>query len=101
MAQPETAKDGLSTNSRRGRKRPATKSLQQMTSVSDMNDCAYTGKCDPNATEWAYLPLFAVFSLTPDGAFPKVKDSQSSYIDLRTKDHPTGLATGRCYRVYL
>lgn len=101
MAQTEAAKDGLSTNSRRGRKRPATKSLQQMTSVSEMNDCAYPGKCDPNATEWTFLPLFTVFSLTPDGAFPKVKDSTSSYVDLRTGHHPTGLASGRCYRVYL
>lgn len=101
MAQTETVKDGSSPNSRRGRKRPATKSLQQMTSVSEMNDCSYPGKTDPNATEWTFLPLFATFSLTPDGAFPKVKDSQSSYVDLRTGHHPTGLASGRCYRVYL
>ena len=101
MAQIESAKDAPSTNSRRGKKRPATKSLQQMTLIADMNDCSYAAKCDPNATEWSFLPLFSVFSLTPDGAFPKIKDSQSSYIDLHTGHHPTGLASGRCYRVYL
>lgn len=101
MAQAETVKDGLSNDSRRGRKRPPTKSLQSMSAVSDMTDCSYPGKCDNNATEWSFLPVFATFSVAPDGSFPKVKDSTSSYIDLRTGDHPTGIATGRCYRLYL
>lgn len=101
MAQTEAAKDGSSINSRKGRKRPPTKSLQAMSAVSEMADCSYSVKCDNNATEWTFLPVFSMFSTAPDGSFPKVKDSSSSFIDLRTGDHPTGIASGRCYRLYL
>lgn len=101
MAQVEAAVNGSFNNSRKGRKRPPTKSLQSMSAVSDMIDCSYPAKCDNNATEWTFLPVFSMFSLAPDGSFPKVKDSSSSYIDLRTGEHPVGIASGRCYRLYL
>lgn len=101
MAQTDVNTSTPSINHKRGKKRPATKSLQQMSAVSEMIDCSYPAKCDNNSVEWTFLPLFSLFSLAPDGSFPKVKDSTSSFIDLRTGDHMTGIASGRAYRIYI
>ena len=84
-----------------GRKRVPTRSLQSASSLTEMSAVSVGGYCDTAPTEWRLLPTFACFSLSPDGSFLKVKDSRSSYIDLKTGGHETGIATGRCYRVYV
>ncbi len=101
MAQADTVATAVSPNSRRGKRRPPSKSLQATVALADMADVVLAGKCDPNSVEWSFLPTFAAFSLAADGSQPKVKDSSSSYIDLKTGAHETGIAAGRCYRVYL
>ncbi|NEP70292.1 hypothetical protein [Moorena sp. SIO3A5] len=85
----------------RGRKRTPSRSLESASSLSEMSGVTITGYCDSAPTEWQLLPTFASFSLSADGSFPKVKSSKSSFIDLKTGRHETGIATGRCYRVYL
>ncbi|NEP70344.1 hypothetical protein [Moorena sp. SIO3A5] len=89
------------THRNRGGKRTPTRSLQAASSLSEMSGVTITGHCDSAPTEWQLLPTFASFSLSADGSFPKVKSSKSSFIDLKTGQHETGIATGRCYRVYL
>ncbi|NET69294.1 MAG: hypothetical protein F6K63_34840 [Moorea sp. SIO1G6] len=97
----EAGATGTRTHFNRGRKRTPSRSLESASSLSDMTAVTITGYCDSAPTEWQLLPTFASFSLSADGSFPKVKSSKSSFIDLKTGQHETGIATGRCYRMYL
>ena len=89
------------THHTRGRKRTPNRSLQAASSLSDMTAVTVTGHCDSAPTEWQLLPTFSTFSLSPDGSFPKIKSSKSAYIDIKTQKNQTGIASGRCYRMYL
>ncbi|NEP70313.1 hypothetical protein [Moorena sp. SIO3A5] len=89
------------THHARGRKRTPNRSLESASSLSDMTAVTVTGHCDSAPTEWQLLPTFSTFSLSPDGSFPKIKSSKSAFIDIKTQKNQTGIATGRCYRVYL
>ncbi len=66
---------------------------------------------DTTGCEWGQLPTFAPFVADLEGVddegkadvsvlFIKAKDSVSSYIDLKTCNHETDIASGRVYRVY-
>lgn len=101
----ETIKDTVSTNGskpapRKGGRVRKLKSIGS-TSADSLADVSLTAKVDTSGMEWTSLPTFATFSTSPDGSFPKVKDSRSSYIDLKTQTHEIDIASGRVYRVYL
>jgi hypothetical protein len=66
---------------------------------------------DTTGCEWNQLPTFSPFVADLEGVddegkadisvlFIKAKDSCSSYIDLKTCNHETDIASGRVYRVY-
>ena len=103
MSNPEnaTGTSGARTHHSRGRKRTPNRSLQAASSLSDMTAVTVNGHCDSAPTEWQLLPTFSTFSLSPDGSFPKIKSSKSAYIDIKTQKNQTGIASGRCYRMYL
>ncbi|MEG3879306.1 hypothetical protein QT972_18295 [Microcoleus sp. herbarium7] len=101
QAQTETAsQNGVKPASGKG-KRPRRYRSIGGSSGSDMADVTISYKVDTSGLEWSQLPNFAAFSTSPDGSFPKVKDSQSSYIDIKTQTHEIDIASGRVYRVYL
>ncbi|NEP35388.1 hypothetical protein [Moorena sp. SIO3B2] len=97
----EAGATGTRTHFNRGRKRTPSRSLESASSLSDMTAVTVTGHCDSAPTEWQLLPTFSTFSLSPDGSFPKIKSSKSAFIDIKTQKNQTGIATGRCYRMYL
>lgn len=90
-----------SASSKRVKKPRRLKSLVSTTAASDMADAVYSAKVDPQSVDWDSLGNFECFSTSPDGSFPKVKNSRSSYIDLKTKTQDCGIASGRVYRVLL
>lgn len=80
------------------RQRKALPSLPSVASGTDMTDVEYRCKVDTTPITWEQLPLYSMFSLSPDGSFPQVKISKSRRFEIRTaKSHPCG--SGRCYRV--
>ena len=80
--------------------RKALPSLPSTASATNMTDVDYHCKVDGSPISWDSLPLYGVFSLSPDGSYPHVKVSCSKACDLRTgKSIPVG--SGRCYRVVL
>lgn len=80
------------------RQRKALPSLPSVASGTDMTDVEYRCKVDTTPITWEQLPLYSLFSLSPDGSFPQVKISKSRRFEIRTaKSHPCG--SGRCYRV--
>ncbi|MGB3755052.1 MAG: hypothetical protein WBA07_01580 [Rivularia sp. (in: cyanobacteria)] len=105
MEQLQTDNNGNTPATSNGNKpsKKRTRSLPTLPSVasaSDMTDVTYSCKADSTPTSWDVLPLYGVFSLSPDGSFPMVKISKSKACDLRTaKSIPVG--SGRCYRVIL
>jgi hypothetical protein len=76
------------------------KSIATTSSASDMADANYAVKVDAQSVDWGGLENFSTFSTSPDGSFPKVKSSKSSFIDLKTKCQECDIASGRVYRVY-
>lgn len=80
---------------KRNRNLPA---LPSVAGASDMSDINFACKVDVSPISWDALPIHAVFSLSADGSYPKVKIHRSKACDLRTGDSlPVG--SGRCYRV--
>jgi hypothetical protein len=74
-------------------------SLSLTSNASDMSDSTYTCKVDNSPSSWDALPINAVFSLSADGSYPKVKIHKSKACDLRTGDS-IAVGGGRCYRVF-
>ena len=80
------------------RQRKALPSLPSVASASEMVDVVYSCKVDTTPITWEQLPLYAMFSLSPDGSYPQVKISKSRRFEIRSgNSHPCG--SGRCYRV--
>lgn len=104
MAQTETAsttsQNGVKPSPSKGKRQRKYRSISG-TSAESMADMSWTGKVDTQGCEWSQLPTFAGFSTSPDGSFPKVKDSVSSYIDIKTQAHEIDIASGRVHRVYI
>lgn len=74
-------------------------SLSLTSNASDMGDVTYTCKVDNSPSSWDALPINAIFSLSADGSYPKLKIHKSKACDLRTSESiPVG--GGRCYRVF-
>ena len=101
-----TINSNLSTDSqqqnndkpRTRRQRKALPSLPSTTSATEMVDVEYRCKVDTTPITWEQLPLYSMFSLSPDGSFPQVKISKSRRFELRSANSfPCG--SGRCYRV--
>ena len=83
---------------RKRRQRKALPSLPSVASGTDMTDVEYRCKVDTTPITWEQLPIYSMFSLSPDGSFPQVKISKSRRFELRTANSfPCG--SGRCYRV--
>lgn len=51
--------------------------------------------------DWDKLDTGSLFSTRPDGKFPKLKDSISSYFDIRTQSKETGIVSGTAYPVII
>lgn len=104
MAQ-EIIKDSTLANGTKPAQRKGGTRVRKFKSVGsssgDTADVTLTCKVDTSGMEWSELPTFAAFSTSPDGSFLKVKDSRSSYIELKTGQHEIDIASGRVYRVYL
>ncbi len=104
MAQTETAsaasQNSVKSSPGKGKRQRKYRSISG-TSAESMADVSWTGKVDTQGCEWSQLPTFASFSTAANGSFPKVKDSVSSYIDIKTQAHEIDIASGRVYRVYL
>jgi hypothetical protein len=109
MPQPEAQTDLKATPSKGKRKRKYRSingsSSGRVTQVKLMCSVDTTG------CEWNQLPTFSPFVADLEGVddegkadisvlFIKAKDSCSSYIDLKTCNHETDIASGRVYRVY-
>ncbi|MEG3879319.1 hypothetical protein QT972_18360 [Microcoleus sp. herbarium7] len=94
------SQNGIKPSSSKGKRQRKYRSISG-TSAESMADVSWTGKVDTQGCEWSQLPTFAGFSTSPDGSFPKVKDSVSSYIDIKTQVHEIDIASGRVYRVYI
>ena len=76
--------------------------LPSISPSSEMTKTSYEVLIDGTPTAWTELPCRALFSMSPDGSFPFIKMSKSSYADLRTLVVTTGVhSNGRVYRVYL
>lgn len=88
------------SNGKTGHKRlrRALPSLPSTASASEMSSTTYEVKVDTTPVNWEALPIYSVFSLSPDGSYPLVKVHRSKYADLRTgNSHAVG--SGRCFRV--
>jgi hypothetical protein len=82
----------------RKRLRRALPSLPSTASASEMGSVSYEVKVEATPTNWEALPIYSVFSLSPDGSYPLIKVHRSKYADLRTgNSHAVG--SGRCFRV--
>ena len=80
------------------RARQSLPSLPSTASAANMADVHYTCKVDASPISWDALPLYGMFSLSPDGSYPHIKVSRSKACEIRTgKSLPVG--SGRCYRV--
>jgi hypothetical protein len=101
MTQTETLSNGRTTEAqaktKRSKRQPPP--LPSASGASDMSDTSYLCKVDSTATSWDALPLWAAFSLSADGSYPKIKVSKSQFCDPRTLQS-TSAGSGRCYRVF-
>lgn len=76
------------------------RTLGGTSSGKDTTPVKYDGEV-LSGTDWDKLETGSLFSDRPDGKFPKVKDSISSYIDLRSRQKVTGIVSGTAYAVIL
>ncbi len=82
----------------RKRLRRTLPSLPSTASASEIGSVTYEAKVDTTPTNWDALPIYSVFSLSPDGSYALMKVHRSKYCDLRTgNSHAVG--SGRCFRV--
>jgi hypothetical protein len=95
-----SASTGLKHPERTPRPKRILPSLQASARTSDLNDTTYICKVESSVTQWEQLPLYALFSLTADGSYPKIKVSRSKYCDIRSMASDWA-GTGSCYRVIL
>jgi hypothetical protein len=82
------------------RRQRQMRALSQMSSAEEMKDIAHSYKVDNLPTEWKNIPTFSMFSRSPDGSFPCVKSSKSSFIDLRRERQEMDIFAGSVYRLY-
>lgn len=81
------------------KQRKALPSLPSVAGATEMSDVTYSCKVDSTAISWEQLPLYALFSLSPDGSYPQVKISKSRRFEIRSgNSFPCG--SGRCFRVF-
>ena len=73
-------------------------SLPSAAGAAEMGDINYSCKVDTSPTLWESLPLYSVFSLSPDGSYPLVNVTRSKACELRT-GKSIFAGSGRCYRV--
>lgn len=94
----EAANETAATG-KRGRQRPM-RSISQMGAAEDMKEIVHTYKVDNVASDWKNVPNFSMFSRSADGSFPCIKDSRSSFIDMRRERKETNIFAGSVYRLY-
>ena len=100
MAQTSTDKEAIANGTRPKRER-----TKKVVSIQDdgaaQSDLSLLAQVDQNPVEWSALSTFSAFTTNPSSRLIKVKDSRTSYIDLKTGDHVLNVVSGRCYRVHI
>lgn len=85
--------------------KPKRERTKKLVSIQDdgaeMGELTLAAQADLNPTDWAQLPTFSTFTTNPSSRLIKVKDSRTSYIDLKTGDHVLNVVSGRVYRVHI
>jgi len=96
--------DGTKTKGKQAQDKPrrqrTVRTLDGGTSPSDQKTITYTGVV-LKALDWDKLPTGSLFSTSQDGSLPKLKDSISSYYDIKFRTRVTGIVGGTAYPVVL
>lgn len=104
MEQPQITYAGTLPTSNGAKSAAKTKPKRNLPSLptapgaSQMGDVSYECKVDSSASNWESVPLYSLFSLSPDGSYPLIKVSRSKAADLRS-GKSIAVGNGRCYRV--
>lgn len=100
MAQTSTDRDtnGQATKPKRERR---VKPVSIQDDGADMGELPLSAQVEASPVDWNALPNFATFTTNPTSRLIKVKDTKTSYIDLKTGDHKTNVISGRVYRVHI
>lgn len=97
---PDASKTKRTQQQDKPRRQRKTQVLDGGTSPGDQKQVTYSAVV-LKAVDWDKLQQGTLFSTSPDGSLPKVKDSISSYIDVKFRNRVTGVVGGTAYPVIL